>query len=80
MLQHLESAPFTYGSNTIYIDTKYTLYDIDKNGIPELIDESRVVLGKYSKNLKENNYLIECFNYSLSDHSLDIEGMVSLVR
>lgn len=44
------------------------------------IDESQVVLGKYSENLKENNYLFECFDYSLSDHSLDIEGMVSLVR
>ena len=35
--QHPESTPFTYGSNTSYIDTEYTVYDIDKNGIPELI-------------------------------------------
>ena len=35
--QHPESTPFTYGSNTIYRDTEYTVYDIDKNGTPELI-------------------------------------------
>ena len=37
LLQHPESTPFTYGSNTSYIDTEYTVYDIDKNGTPELI-------------------------------------------
>lgn len=37
LLQHPESIPFTYGSNTSYIDTEYTVYDIDKNGTPELI-------------------------------------------
>ncbi|MDO4324701.1 MAG: hypothetical protein Q4E24_01485 [bacterium] len=37
LLQHPESTPFSWGSNTIYIDTEYTLYDVDKNGIPELI-------------------------------------------
>lgn len=37
LLQHPESTPFTYGSKTVYFDTEYTLYDIDKNEIPELI-------------------------------------------
>lgn len=37
LLQHPEFTPFSWGSNTIYIDTEYTLYDVDKNGIPELI-------------------------------------------
>lgn len=37
LLQHPESTPFTYGSKTIYIDTEYMVYDIDKNGTPELI-------------------------------------------
>lgn len=35
--QHPNTTSFTYGSNTSYIDTKYTVYDIDKNGTPELI-------------------------------------------
>lgn len=35
--QHPEFTPHTYGSNTFYCDTQYTVYDIDKNGIPELI-------------------------------------------
>ena len=37
LLQHPDTTSFTYGSNTIYIDTEYTVYDIDTNGIPELI-------------------------------------------
>lgn len=45
LLQHPESTPFSYGSNTSYIDTEYTLYDVDKNGTPELI--VREDLSKY---------------------------------
>lgn len=37
LLQHPVSTPFTFGSNTSYINTEYMIYDIDKNGIPELI-------------------------------------------
>lgn len=37
LLQHPDTTSFTYGSNTSYIDTEYTIYDIDKNGTPELI-------------------------------------------
>lgn len=37
LLQHPDTTSFTYGSNTSYIDTEYTVYDIDKNGTPELI-------------------------------------------
>lgn len=51
LLQHPESTPFTYGSNTIYIDTEYTLYDVDKNGIPELIVKEDM-----------SNYYIYSFN------------------
>lgn len=51
LLQHPESTLFTYGSNTIYIDTEYTLYDVDKNGIPELIVKEDM-----------SNYYIYSFN------------------
>lgn len=37
LLQHPQNPKVTYGSQTIYVDNEYTLYDIDKNGIPELI-------------------------------------------
>lgn len=51
LLQHPETTPFTYGSNTVYIDTEYTLYDVDKNGIPELIVREDI-----------SNYYIYSFN------------------
>jgi len=49
--QHPESIPVTYGSRTIYIDTEYTLYDVDKNGTPELIVKE-----------DKSNYYIYSFN------------------
>ncbi len=51
LLQHPESTPFTYGSKTIYIDTEYLVYDIDKDGTPELI-----------VNEDRSNYYIYSFN------------------
>ena len=44
------------------------------------IDESRIVLGVYSNNLKKVNYSFKCFNYTLDTDSFVIEGMASLVR
>lgn len=44
------------------------------------IDESRIVLGVYSNNLKKVNYSFKCFNYTLDADSFVIEGMASLVR
>jgi hypothetical protein len=34
---HPQSISHTYGSQTTYVDTEYTVYDIDKDGILELI-------------------------------------------
>lgn len=44
------------------------------------IDESRIVLGEYSENLKKQNHSFKCFNYVVDNDSLIIEGKVSLSR
>ena len=34
---HSETTSFKYGEEVLLLDTAYLLYDIDKNGVPELM-------------------------------------------
>ena len=60
-----KSTPHTYtiGSErkTFYTDTQYTLYDVDKNGIPELI--IREDFSKYHIHTFDDNSTILCGNF-----------------